>query len=167
MKPWADRPPEVANLLNPAFCGQVIFRCVQSFFAESKGVAMPYPLAFIVLPLILHRDTRDTMGESRRYFAVWLNGNQHIKIGFAQRARALVPFTRETLTFLQQTGVIGVHQEDATISPAIDRLRPRRNRRFAEGEEMKMCLSRSERLGKWFARAKSPATIYALLGVMP
>jgi hypothetical protein len=167
MIPWADRPPEVANLLNPAFCGQVIFRCVQSHFDESDGAAMSYPLAFLVLPLILHRDTRETMRENRRYFAVWLNGNQHVKIGFAQRARSLVPYAREALTFLQQARIISVSDSNAMIIPGAARLRRPRGRRFTEGDETKACLSRSAQLGKWFARANSPATIYALLGVMP
>lgn len=167
MRPWADRPPEVANLLNPAFCGQVIFRCVQSYVREGNGIPMPYPLAFLILPLILHRETRETMQAQRKFFPVWLNGNEHIKIGFAQRARSLAPFTREALTFLQKTVTIRVNENDAALMPVVSRLKRPNRRVFPEGEETKACLTRSDQLGKWFARANSPGTIYALLGVRP
>jgi Family of unknown function (DUF6521) len=166
MRPWEDRPAEVANLLNPAFCGWIIFQCVQSNIDESEGSPMPYALAFLVLPLVLHQSTRETMKSTTRHFQVWLNGNQQIKIGLAERARSLVPYTREALMLLQQTHTVAVRSSDAALVIQ-NRLRRIRQRRFSQSEETKECLKKSETLGKWFARANSPATIYASLGLMP
>ena len=81
MKAWEDRPPEVASLLNPAFCGQVIYRCVEGF-TETENAPMPYPLAFLVLPLVLHPPTRASVNANTRHFQVWLNAHQPIKIVF-------------------------------------------------------------------------------------
>ena len=166
MTPWQDRPAEVANLLNPAFCGWIIFHCVQSHIGESGGNPMPYALAFLVLPLVLHQSTRETMESTTRHWQVWLNGNQQIKIGLAERVRSLIPYTREALMFLQQTHTVTVRSSDAALLLQSG-LRSMRRHRFSRSEETKECLKKAETLGKWFARANSPATIYASLGLMP
>jgi hypothetical protein len=166
MRSWDERPPEVAYLLNPSFCGCVLFRCAQRYAIEGERKPMPYSLTFLVLPLVLHPATRDTMKGSIRHFQVWLNENQHIRIGLAGRARSLVPYTREALAFLQQTGVIAVHEADAGLV-ILGGLRSHYRRRFPIGEDTRSCLKKAEVLGKWFARVNSPATIYASLGLMP
>jgi Family of unknown function (DUF6521) len=98
MRRWEDRPQEVAHLLNPAFCGQVIYECALSYAAQSER-GMPYALAFLVLPIVLHPGTQQTMNSRTRHFLVWVNSNQHIKVGLAERARALISYSREAITF--------------------------------------------------------------------
>ena len=164
MKAWEDRPPEVACLLNPAFCGQVIYQCVRGF-ADEAGAPMPYPLAFVILPLVLHPRTRATMDGGTRHLQVWLNTHQPIKIGLAERARTLVPHTREALLFLYQTRTVTLREEDAAV--AITGPLRRARRRFEPGDETRSCLNKAGVLGKWFARTESPATIYVSLGLMP
>jgi hypothetical protein len=127
---------------------------------------MPYALVFLVLPLVLHRCTRETIKSTTRHFQVWLNGNQQIKVGLATRARSLVPYSREALMLLQQTHTLAVSSGDAALLVQNGLRRIRRNR-FAQSEETKECLKKAETLGKWFARVNSPATIYASLGLMP
>jgi hypothetical protein len=127
---------------------------------------MPYALAYLVLPLVLHQCTRETMKSSTRHFQVWLNGNQEIKIGLAERARSLVPYTREALILLHQTRTVAARSSDAALVLQ-NGLRTIRRRGFSQSEETKECLKKSETLGKLFARANSPATIYASLGLMP
>jgi hypothetical protein len=126
---------------------------------------MPYALVFLVLPLVLHPGTQRTMDSRTRLFLVWVNSNQHIKVGLAQRARALVPHSREALTFLYQTRIMAIGAADASLS-IVGRLR-RRRRASQPGDDTRVCLSKSVVLGKWFARANSPANIYASLGLMP
>src|SRR6202521_325469 len=128
MRPWEDRPAEVANLLNPAFCGWIIFQCVKSHIDESDGRPMPYALAFLVLPLVLHRYTRETMKSTTRHLQVWLNGNQQSKIGLAERARSLVPYSREALMLLHQTHTVAVRDSDAALvlENGLRRIRSRR-----------------------------------------
>jgi hypothetical protein len=101
-----------------------------------------------------------------RHFQVWLNGNQQIKIGLAERARSLVPYTREALMLLQQTHTVAVRSSDAALVIQ-NGLRRMGRRRFSQSEETKECLKKAQTLGKWFARVNSPATIYASLGLMP
>lgn len=164
MKSWSERPVEVANLLNPAFCGQVIYSCAVAHHAEISD-AFPYAFAFLVLPLVLHSETRSTMKATTRHFEVWLNVNPEIKVGLAGRARSLVPFAREALTFLQQSKVFAVRDTDAGL--VVTKGLRRTRRQFPPGEDTRGCLRGAAVVGKWFARANSPAAIYAALGLRP
>jgi ABC-three component (ABC-3C) system Middle Component 3 len=114
MTRWEERPIEVANLLNPAFCGHVIYGCAEAHESEADK-PMPYALAFLVLPLVLHSETRSTMKANTRHFEVWLSVNPEIKVGLATRARSLVPFARETLGFLQRSGTLTIRETDAAL----------------------------------------------------
>ena len=54
---WGQRPQDVANLLNPAFDGLLLYRAVAGYEQENEG-GMPFELAFMVLPFVLHQPTR-------------------------------------------------------------------------------------------------------------
>ena len=58
MKAWAGRPTELAYLFNPAFCGWVLREAVAGY-ASVKPAGLPLPLAFLILPVVLHRVTRE------------------------------------------------------------------------------------------------------------
>ena len=60
MRAWADRPPEVAALLNPAQLA-AISAAAASQYERASRQAMPWPLAFLVAPLVLHRGTREAL----------------------------------------------------------------------------------------------------------
>ena len=53
MRRWEERPIEVANLLNPAFCGRLLYQSIVGH-SEYESKDMPYVLFFLVLPLVLH-----------------------------------------------------------------------------------------------------------------
>lgn len=65
MTVWEERPIEVANLFNPAFCGEIVRLCVKSYVDET-GRGFPYILSFLVLPTLMYNDTRATMA-ARKY----------------------------------------------------------------------------------------------------
>src|SRR6266699_1933084 len=62
---WEERPVEIANLFNPAFCGEILRRCISSY-QQTNSLPLPYPLLFLVLPIILHRDTRERISPRQR-----------------------------------------------------------------------------------------------------
>lgn len=163
MKPWHLRPQEVANLLNPAFCAQVLYATVQSHVA-SNDRPLPYALAFIVLPLVLHRATRDTMDGRTTHFQTWLNGHEEVKIGFSARARQTVPYTREALIFSLQTGSLAL-APNGGLATGTDLKRIRR--KVPQVDENEACIGKAAILGRWLANAGSPATVFASIGVQP
>ncbi len=163
MIPWEKRPVEIANLLNPAFCGEVLRRSIAQYTAAASR-SFPYPLAFLILPIVLHRNTRDKIPKSfRKQMHAWLMENQDVKIGFAERAKNLIEITRESVAFLMQIGALSLNTQGlimpsgyhpSKISPQI-------------AGEIYDCYKKAEIVGQMLARAGTPSTIYIMWGVKP
>jgi len=65
---WDQRPIEIQNLFNPAFCGLVLFRAMASY-KEEDARGIPFSLTPLVLPLCLHKQSRDILVPGvRSYF---------------------------------------------------------------------------------------------------
>lgn len=59
MIPWSKRTPEIANLLNPSFCAILLYSATFEYQKKAKNNSMPFPLLYLVLPIILHKSTRN------------------------------------------------------------------------------------------------------------
>jgi hypothetical protein len=163
MKPWNLRSPEVANLLNPAFCGHVLYTAVVAYSDEAKK-PMPYVLCFVILPLVLHQATSTTITGHTSQLQVWLVEYPEIKVRLAERARQLVPFAREATAFLLQTQTLRLHGTGGLeIAAPLRRIR----RTTPTPEPNEECLKKAKILGRWLGSAGSSATVYASLGVKP
>ncbi|MEE4577550.1 three component ABC system middle component [Paenibacillus polymyxa] len=163
MKSWSERPEEVANLLNPAFCGEIIRRCIRKYY-ENTEVPFQYSLIFLILPIVLHRGTREKIQSStRKQMHVWIQENQKVRIGFAARAKNLVPVTKETLAFLMQLKAIHINK-DGSIK--ITKYKKTNLASHNDGEIADI-LKKAETIGKWFANAGTTSTIYTMWGVKP
>ena len=57
---WPERPSEEARHFNPAFCAELICRTVCEYF-KSREAGLSLATAFLVLPLTLHKPTRDAL----------------------------------------------------------------------------------------------------------
>lgn len=162
MESWEERPIEIAYLLNPAFCGEVLCRCIKAYNGFSNHL-FPYALIFLVLPIVLHRKTRDSISlTTREQLHVWLHAHQEVRVGFAERAKQLVPITKETIAFLLQIGAVSIDNQ-AGIKVVSRR---RRDIAMEEGE-VTDCYNKAQIVGRWLARAGSPTTIYTMWGVRP
>ncbi|WP_298331466.1 three component ABC system middle component, partial [Asticcacaulis sp.] len=83
MKRWNQRPFEIRTLFNPAFCGLVMFRALLGY-EEEDARGMPFSLSLLVLPLCLHKDSREVIANSpRSYLLRTAEKNQQIMVGFA------------------------------------------------------------------------------------
>lgn len=164
MKEWAHRPPEIALLLNPAFCG---FLTSIGLAEYSKNVSdgAPYAFPFIMLPLILHKPTRQIFPRSSRtVFSTWItNANTAVaKVGFAERAKNMVPYVKEALAFTMQHNCIYVTEsgrlKTSNFTP----------RSFSKAtQEVNECARAAVMCGKWFSMAGDFKTTMVLLGVKP
>src|SRR5689334_6392659 len=104
MKPWIKRANEEAYLLNPAFCSLALVASILEY-RKSKEEGMPFPLLFMVLPIVLHQPTRRLLPPNiRTSMPAWLQTNASAQVLFYSRVVALRPHTREALQFglLQQ-----------------------------------------------------------------
>jgi hypothetical protein len=162
MKPWNQRPFEVRNLFNPAFCGVILFRALHGFEEEDRA-GMPFSLSLLVLPLCLHKDTRLVLTDnSRSYFLKAVEKNPRILVGFAERTKHLLPFTLEAFGILME--------RDCFIVTGDGRLRTvdKKVRKTIGGTEESIACQRIARfVGREFARIGDRATVYTSLGVRP
>ncbi|MEN6438121.1 MAG: three component ABC system middle component, partial [Syntrophobacter sp.] len=108
MRPWNQRPREIRNLFNPAFCGLVLSRGIEGY-SEIVNRSMPFSLTILILPLCLHKRTREQIKEAKKsYFTKILQEHPEIRVDLARRARGLLPYTMEAFAYLMSCGVIEV-----------------------------------------------------------
>lgn len=161
MTVWKKRSLELQALLNPAFCGEIIRRAIWAYQKTAKK-GMPYPLVFLVLPILLHEPTVSKISASTRSgFHMWIENNQHILVGLANRVTEMTPYTKESILFTSKYSEIRVEKNSIRIE----------NYEPGEVDESNKFTSkyffRSETVGKWFAQSGNAATVFNLLGLKP
>ena len=162
MKIWDMRTREVAFLLNPAFCGRVLYSTIKTY-TEKTGRAFPFPLIYLVLPLVLHRETRIKIN-SRTQLQLWVQRYPHLLVDFPKRAKSLISITNESVEFLLQAGkILLTANGELEISLASRTL----SKTKYVDNEISECLTKGEHIAKWFATAGKVETIYIELGVRP
>lgn len=163
MLPWNERPFEIAYLLNPAFCGLLVREAAHSF-AEERQQGLPYVLSFLILPTVLHQSTRDALPERAnvRMFE-WLERQPRLKSSFATRARNLAPYTRESIIFGVQKGILMVDNAGNLHSIGT----PTQPSEWPNTAEPSQCRDQARFLGRWFAQTGDATTIFRLWGVRP
>lgn len=162
MKRWDQRPFEIRNLFNPAFCGLVLFRAMQGY-EEDDLRGMPFSLSLLVLPLCLHKDSREVIAASpRSYLLKITEKNPQVQVGFAGRATAMLPYAFEGFGLLMERGCISV-ADDGRLQTVPDKVR-----KLVTGtDETKSCQRVARIVGKEFARIADRVTIYTTFGVRP
>lgn len=162
MKRWDQRAFEVRNLFNPAFCGLVLFRAVQGY-EEHDARGMPFSLSLLVLPLCLHKDSREVItGSPRSYLLKTVEKNQQITVGFADRVTRMLPYAFEGFGLLMERGCIAV-VDDGRIQSV-----PKKVRKSITGtDETVACQKAARIVGKEFARIADRATVYTTFGIRP
>lgn len=160
MLPWSERPVEVANLFNPAFCALLLRRTIDAYHHSVKN-GMDFPLAFIVLPIVLHKATREVLPTISTKLNVWMQRHHEMRIGFAERTQNLVPITREGLMFALQQGALQLDETGALIPGAVKL----EKHSVDAASETAICLKKAEFIGRWFAEAGNAVTILTAWGI--
>lgn len=165
MRPWTERPLEEAYLLNPSFCALLLATTVQEY-VDTAQVEMPYALTFLVLPVVLHKPTREALPRAvSTSLASWIDDHGEITLRFPDRARSLASFTREALLFgacrliLQVSG--GGALTRGSVAPSAKTYLGQAT------DEVRECFAKARFVGRWFAKAGNAPTVMALWGVAP
>jgi len=165
MTPWSQRSREERALLNPGFCATLLWHAARGYLGVGRG-SLPFEEAFLILPFVLHRDTREALPRNTRTsLAVWLEENPLARGRIAMRARLLVTFTKEGMAFGGVHGIIRLnegrlHADEAWKRSVTLSLKE-------SSEEVRRCAKSAEFVGKWLALAGSSSTVLALMGVRP
>jgi len=164
IKNWQERSLITANLLNPAFCGEVIRRTIVSYNDNEKDAKIPFILAFLILPIVLHKRTRQKMPlRSSTYFHAWVEENEHLFLGFADRAKQMLPYTREAISFLMVHEALSIDDNGLMEVSAYKKATPK-------GEiatEINEIYKKAELLGKWLRLTGNTQTIFMFLKIRP
>ena len=166
LRQWNARTSEEASLFNPSFCAALLAETAVDHHRKDHR-PFPLPLAFLVLPVVLHRSTRHALPPTTvTALLPWIERNRETLAGFPARVASMRDITRESLIFGLQHGVLDI-TASAGLAAGSDRktATPRRTPWFTD--EVRECLDRAAFVGRWFATAGTTATIYASLGVSP
>jgi Family of unknown function (DUF6521) len=159
---WEERPVTVAHLLNPAFCGEIIRRFATEY-NKAKGLDMnlPYQLAFLVLPMVLHKTIRESLPKTTaKNFFTWIEENQSLKMTFPDLIRRTVPYTKESIMFLSMYKIIKFNKLGE-----IEVLE--KSKSIKDINEVTECFKKADLIGKWLANAGSSQSIFTNLGIKP
>lgn len=162
MKRWNQRPFEIRNLFNPAFCGLILFRALHGYEEEGAN-AMPFSLSLLVLPLCLHKDSREVIASSpRSYLLKTTEKNQQIMVGFADRVTQMLPYAFEGFGLLMERGCIAI-AGDGRIQTVSGKVR----KTVSGTAETVSCQKVARIVGREFARIADRATVYTTFGIRP
>jgi hypothetical protein len=155
-----QRVPEARALLNTAFGAYLLATSVHAATKKANR-PLPWPSAFLVLPLVLPTDTRkDLPTQAVHSMSAWLTEHPQHQAAFAARAAALTDYTRASL----RTAVR--HHALEVTAAGLHCPRPPKAASQAPNEEVADCARRAGLVGRWLAVVE-PALAFNLLGVRP
>lgn len=165
MTPWHARSLEERNLLNAGFCSTLLWHAAQGYAAE-RNTPLAIELSFLVLPFVLHRETRESLPRTTATsLPSWLVEHPIVRTRMGGRAAMLRTFTREALVFGGTHGLLSLGPDGVRANAAM-------KKRVVAGikttsDEVRDCARRAEFLGRWLENAGGPETVMALVGVGP
>jgi len=116
-----------------------------------------------VLPLCLHKDSREVIaGSSRSYLLKTAEKNQQIMVGFPDRAAQMLPYALEGFGLLMERGCLIV-AEDGRIQTVPDKVR----KTIKGTDETVSCQRVARIVGREFARIADRVTVYTTFGIRP
>jgi hypothetical protein len=162
---WTNRTLEERTLLNPAFCSTLLWNAAKGREAAGKSL-LSIEEAFVVLPFVLPTSTREALPRAvSTSLPVWVADNPIEQRRIAERAKALLPFTRTALIFGATHGLLVF--EGTRIKPSLYAKKLIGKTLRQASDEVRICVSKAEFVGRWFDKTGSSSTVLGLLGVRP
>lgn len=163
---WNKRPPEEANLFNPAFLGSLLHELAKEY-AKHKGSGVPLTFASLTLSVVLHGPTRSRLPYSTvTSLYEWLQDNEDILIGLAPRIRGVCPYLKEALLFgLQKRSLSLIDGHNINIGDVKAHFPASFERETSS--ETKEIVYRNKFMARWFAKSGSEPSIIAAWGLRP
>jgi len=104
-----EQSVETQNLLNPAFCGLIVANIIDSYNSKAKQ-HIPFYLLYPLTTMVLHKNTRIRIpSRASAKIHTWIQENEQIKIGLAERSKSMVPFISDSILFMAEQDVISGH----------------------------------------------------------
>lgn len=162
MKAWYLRPPEIRTLFNPAFCGLVLANGIKGYNIAT-GSPMPFSLTLLILPLSLHKRTRELiLANKLAYLTKLIELYPEIRINLANRTKGLFPYTMEGFAYLVSSGIVQISDIGG-----IEVKKSRGGKKIQVSQDTTDCKQAAVLIGKKFGKIKDKVTIYTTLGIRP
>lgn len=144
---------ELENIQNPAFGAVLTWRFACGYSDHHKTSGYPHlQLAFIILPLLFHRESLEILERTNRptglrAFGDKFSRHEHSKsdvlLSIQPHALALRPLTWESLQLAVRTRLVTIARADGTLIPLTKTLPP------GVPSSVKRMLTNAEKLGAW------------------
>jgi hypothetical protein len=151
---FPHRPPltELEIVQNPALGAYAVWHFGLGYQTESER-SSPIPLAFLILPLLLHRPTLDMISSTQKrsgltLFAAKLAENREDLLAVDGRARMLRMLTLRSIGFAVNSGLATINYSDATFRA--NTLAPRTPKPSLP-ERIRGFSGAADKIGCWFA----------------
>ena len=136
-------------------------------FIKKVDKAFPFPLSFLVLPVVLHKDTRTALPHSTvTSLLSWVQDHRAQLVDFAVRVQRLQAITEEAIIFGAAHQVFAF-DDIGNLLIGEKRLAPTERRTELFTAEARECINRAGFIGRWFAAGGTTATIYSAWGIAP
>jgi hypothetical protein len=160
--PWQQRPMEVANLFNPAYLSVLINQVSAGYYSKTEE-ELPYAISFIALPLVIHPASVALLPKTAAAkLHIWLQEHPEVIFGFAERAKNLAPYVRESISFGVTHNVLSL-TEGARI-----RAQPLKSLKRWEGGGIPLnSVKMSNLVGKLLGQVQDIPSSFSMFGVRP
>jgi hypothetical protein len=162
--PSIERAPEEVALFNAAFIALLVREAAQGHAEQQRdSLGLPLVLAYLIVPLALHKPTRDVLPRTvASQMHEWVQNAPLVRVGLADRVRALRPLVGSAVAYGVGTGV---------VTADAGRLSARRRKTKPTGlwfsQDFEECFKTARFLGRWFERQSDVATALAIWGLKP
>lgn len=164
MLKWEERSKILSNLLNPAFCGEVLRRYINGYNANNETKNIEFSAIIFALPILLNKSTREILPKSTNsHLFTWIDDNEHLFIDFHLKVQDMLPYTRESIMFL-------MYQDSLKFDSSGNiYLTPFKKFTFKgdDVEEINEIMKKAEFLGKWILKTGDIKSIYSFLRIVP
>jgi hypothetical protein len=154
----------VEAVQNSALGAVILWSFGQGYQSEVLGRLPVLHLAFIVLPIVLHRPTLDlvtgtNVSSGLGKFVEKFDRNREDLMAVHTRALAMRRLSLESVSTGIATGLLSILYEDALLRANEAKLR-------RPSERIKTYVAAAEKLGRWVARVPAP-NVFSLLRIYP
>jgi hypothetical protein len=155
---------ESRRLLNPGFTGALLVRAAHGFKKEA-GTALPFIYAHLVLPLVLHPETRERLPNSVvTKLLTWTERNGDVIAPLPNRIVELAHATREAVFLITTTGMANLG-DAGEIDPALAEKALASFAKSSGSNEVLECFNKANFVGRWLGTSGTIPTVLTVLGV--
>ena len=154
MRKWKYRSKEIIFLLNPAYCGKIIYSVIKKYNEKNENKNFPFCLCYLILPVMLYSKITD-ISIPYKNLNKFINDNPEIFFDFAKKAKDLVDITNETIEFLLSGKLIIMNEDSSLVC----------NEKLVLKDDK--LAKKAESFGYLLSNAGSENIIYLMFGVKP